>query len=839
MMSPLSLNGLWDVRDELLTLDAGMAPVVAERAGGWIPAPVPGDIHQALIAAGRIPEPLTGLNSYQSQWTENRSWWYRRRFTPPRGWKDADAVELEANGLDANAELFLNGMRIGAHRNAFRPFVLDVKPFLKKGTNTLLVRLTAGLENVTDADLDAPYGVRANTEAQNGRPDRGDVRRTFVRKPQYVFGWDWSPRLATTAIGGDVLLRPLKAACIRNVAARPVRNANGEIALAVAVTVEQLHFYRSGEGTVNVTVTAPGGKRKFRAGTRLFLRSGLNYADLEIRIPDAQLWWPAGYGEQPLYTIEAEVETAGTTTTFPAFRYGLRFLELDTDGVFAVKVNGVRIFCRGANWIPADAIYARVTPERYETMVADARAANFTMLRVWGGGLYEPEAFYDACDRHGILVWQDFMFACAPYPDHLAWFRDEVAQEAEFQTRLLQRHACLAVWCGNNEASWAFRDWWKDQTRGGAWIYNRLLPEVCRRNSPEIPYWNGSPYGGADTPNSYAAGDCHDWFEFMMNPDMRKRITPEEYDRCEALFVSEFGYVGACEKATLLEYLGGAAPEPGTPAWHHHTNTFEQGTVAAGIRKHYTDPEGLPLDEYLRYSGLTQGLMYQYALESMRGRENCHGGLFWMYADCWGEVGWTILDYYLRRKPSWYFVRRAFAPVRLILRPAGNHGIRAVVANDTRAARPLELEYGYVSLDGAVRDLKRVRVTAAAAARTEALVFPRGRHDPRNGLWIVRARNAADIGAAVFRAGDYRELRTADPELRVTRAAPLKGGKLELEATAKGYAHAVRLHVPGGAAVSDNYFDLLPGDTRRITVTGLRAGAKLHADAVNAPLRKV
>ena len=284
--------------------------------------------------------------------------------------------------------------------------------------------------------------------------------------------------------------------------------------------------------------------------------------------------------------------------------------------------------------------------------------------------------------------------------------------------------------------------------------------------------------------------------------------------------------------------MDGAPAEPDTPTWHHHNNVFEKGTVAAGIRKHYAEPDGLALDDYLLYSGLTQGLMLQHALESIRGRDNGHGGLFWMYADCWGEVGWTILDYGLRRKTAYYFVRRAFAPVRLILRPDGKNRIRLTIANDTREKRDLELEYGYIPFDGKPGDLKRVKVTAAAAARTAAAVFPRGRHDPLGGLWIARVRNGAGetgIEPAIFRAADFRQLHTADPGMSVKRAGKLAAGRLTLTVAAAGYAHAVRLHLPDGALPGDNHFDLLPGATRRVTITGLKPGAQIRITAANAP----
>jgi beta-mannosidase len=816
------LNGSWELQDGLLSWTAAEAQRLTHAEEGWINSPVPGDIHQGLVAAGRIPEPLLGLNTAKCAWTESRSWWYRTAFEAPADWLKAERVELEMNGLDANAEVFLNGLHLGAHRNAFRPFVSDVLPQLLAGRNVLLVRLSAGVENVTELDMDEPDGVRAGTEAGNGRPERGDPRRTLVRKPQYSWGWDWSPRCATTAIGGDVTLRVLRGACIRNLALHPVAHTEAAATVRAVLTIERFHYYTTADATVAIRLTDATG-RITRCTQDLLLRSGLNYVELPLTIAAPRLWWPNGMGEQHLYRVEASLTLkSGGTMTMPAFDWGLRFLGLDTSGVFAITVNGHRVFGKGANWIPADTLYARTSAETYERLVRQAREANFTMLRVWGGGLYEPEAFYAACDRDGILLWHDFMFACAPYPDHREDFRREVELEADYQTRRLQRHACMALWSGSNENNWGFRDWWRERTRGGALCYNYILPEAVRRSCPEIPYWNGSPYGG-EAPNGEDVGDRHHWHDCMMNPDMQKRVTPEEYDQCNALFVSEFGYIGAPCRETIETYLDGAPPERRGDVWHHHTNTFEKGTVDAGIRKHYTEPEGLSLDDYILYSGLVQGLMYGYALESMRVRPNCHGSLFWMYEDCWGEVGWTIVDYARRRKISWYFVRRTYAPLRLILRPEGTGAIRVVLANDTLQDQDLDLEYGYVRLDGNAADLARMPVRAPALSRTALCGLRKGTHDPRGGLWVARVPGRSDILPASFRAVDFRELRTVDPGLDADVRREAAGVRVTV--TAKAYAHAVYFAgLPAACKPEDSFFDLLPGETRRVFVPDPPAG---------------
>jgi len=813
------LNGQSEMRDERLSYPLDAARKLSHMQEGWIPQPVPGDIHQGLIAADRIKDPLLGLNSFDCTWTEGRSWWLRKTFDIVPEWLSADRVELEMAGLDANAAIFLNGELLGAHPSAFRPFVCDVKSRLREGDNVLLVRLTAGVESISEYDTVSCDGVHPSTELNNGRPGRGDQRRIFVRKPQYSWGWDWSPRVPTTAIGGDVSLRALRKACIRDVVLEPERIGDA-ITVSATVTIDQLHYYQSAQGVVKVTLTDAQG-RMTNIKTTCFLRSGLNFVKVVILLKDARLWWPNGLGEQHLYQVDAELQIDKHVVRYPTFNYGLRFVTLDTEDTFAFVINGRKVYAKGANWIPADTLYARVSDDTYDILVREARDANFNMLRVWGGGLYEPDAFYQACDRYGIMLWHDFMFACAPYPDHEPGFVYEVEKEADYQTKRLRKHASIVLWCGNNENHWGFVDWWGEKTKGGAKIYNYILPEVVRRNCPTVPYWNSSPYGG-DRPNSYDVGDCHYWGEGMMNANMETRITPEIYDACTARFVSEFGYIGAPSKATILTYLDGAPFDRQSVVWLHHNNVFEKNTVEAGLRKHYDDPDWMTPDAYVLYSGLTQGLMYGYALDAMRANLKCGGSLFWMFADCWGEVGWTIIDAYLRRKPAWYYVQRSYAPLRLIIRAGSEDTIIVTLANDTLDDLRCALEVGYVSFDGHNRDVHTHLISTGALSRSVAATFARGDHEAAGGVWMARAVGREDISPVIFRALDFRDMNV--PECNLQFAVAMVGtNRYAARVGTDKYAHAVHFVLPEGAVPSDNYFDLLPGETKGVTITTSRS----------------
>ncbi|HEY8666605.1 MAG TPA: glycoside hydrolase family 2 protein, partial [Tepidisphaeraceae bacterium] len=609
-----------------------------------------------------------------------------------------------------------------------------------------------------------------------------------------------------------------------------------------------------------------------------------------VSLPAARLWWPSGMGKQPRYSIEVNLRTPTRRIIHPPLLYGIRFIELDTANTFTVRCNEQPLFCKGGNWIPPDSLYARATDASYDTLVREAAAANFNMLRIWGGGIYPPDSFFEACDREGILVWHDFMLACSPYPDHIESFRDEIAREADYQTRRLRNHASMALWCGSNELSYCMGAG-DHLTDKGTRLLGEVLPAAVHRNCPQIPYWYTSPSGGA-TPDDWTAGDCHFWAVPMQSEHV-KRYEPKLFDQCGALFVSEYGYPGPACRQTMSDYLiGRSSPSPirktpdtpdahydrADPLWRHHMNTFDQGAFDKGIAKHYIDPLNATLDEFIYYGGLTQGLMYGYSLESLRAKPRCHGALFWMYNDTWGEVGWTIIDYYLRRKSSFWFVRRAFAPIRLILRETGaaaapsdglsstasaltssssvaapsaaassrasraraSEKIAILLANDTLNPVRATVEYGYVSTAGNYAIAGRKKFTAPPMARTTLALFPRGQHDPQAGLWFARIvppnssahsiapGSALDILPATLTDCDFRHLHITRPTLTVTaRATAQREARARTHAhyitqftvSSNIFAHSVELLLPPGVLPSDNLFDLLPGEHRTITLT--------------------
>ncbi len=824
-MYKLDLNHNWMLRSEGLHWGPEMLPAVMSRENGWICAGLPCDVHMPLIDNNIIKEPLEADNCYESEWIEEKSWWFKKVFTADERLLEADISELTLESLDAEADIFLNGFHLGHHRSAFYEFTTDVGNYLKKGENILIVRVSSGLEHVKEQDI-AAISECINTEIINGRADRGDKRRAFIRKPQYVYGWDWSPRTATCGIMKDVYIKAYKKLAVRGVHV-VTESAAKDAELCFEIEVENLHPYSSMDADLKLEIFL-GEEKVIDLKREVFLRSGLNYFSIDAVINDAMLWWPNGMGAQPLYGIRVSAASGQACDQYPVFRYGIRTLKLNLDKInanerlFAFEINRVKVFCKGADWIPADSIYARVSDEKYGMLIREAKEANINMLRIWGGGIYERDIFYDKCDEYGIMIWHDFMFACAMYPDNLEWFRNEVEKEIDYQTGRLRNHPSIVLWCGNNENTWGFDEWWNGDKKapfyGGAVCYNEIAPRIVRKNCGNIPYWNGSPYGG-EHPNGNEAGDRHHWHDCTMNQDMEKRITPEEYDKVESKFVSEYGYIGPCRKSSKIKYHSGAPLDKNGGIWQLHNNVFEKKTVPAGIAKHYAEPDKLDIDDYLLYAGLCQGLMYSYSLEALRFKENCWGSLFWMYNDCWGETGWTIIDYYLMRKPSFYYVKRAFAAKSLILR--GKDGVLKVMGvNDTAEAVAFEAEYGYMAFDGKDKKCSKALILLEPYSRNIVLEFVKGGYDLTKGIcYVMPISGEIDVLPATFRAGDFRKL--CIPEAIVT-VSDLRQDEdnMIFKVCSDTYAHAVHFELDDDIHLSDEYFDLLPGENREVTVYG-------------------
>ncbi|MFC9289998.1 glycoside hydrolase family 2 protein [Streptomyces sp. NPDC057052] len=648
---------------------------VTQLTEGWslrhgqelLEATVPGCVHTDLLAAGVIPDPFAGLNETEVAWVGRRAWTYVRDLADLADLAHGGAHErtdLVLDGLDTAAHLTLGGRPVGTTRNMHRRHRFDVTG----RTGPLEIRFASA--------YDEAAAVRAVT---GERPNVYPEPSQYIRKMACSFGWDWGPTLVTAGIWRPVRLEHWSTARIAGV--RPL------------VTVDE------GTGRVEVRLeverTARGRGRALRAEARLAgaraeaVLTG-DEAVLHLEVPDARLWWPRGYGEQPLYDLHLALsDDEGGPLDAWHRRIGFRTVALDRSADehgtgFTLVVNGVRIFARGVNWIPDDAFPSRITPERYRTRLTQAAEANVDLVRVWGGGIYEDDAFYDACDELGLMVWQDFLFACSAYPEEQP-LRGEVEAEARDNVVRLMPHPSLILWNGNNENLWGFRDWgWEDALAGDSWgegYYLGLLPRVVAELDPTRPYTAGSPWSGSwdHHPNDPAHGTHHSW-------EVWNRQDYAEYRASVPRFVAEFGWQAPPAQATLRRALPGERLAPDSPGMLHHQKAEDgNGKLDRGVARHFPPPEG-DFDRWHYLTQLVQARAVAAGIEHWRSHwPVCAGTIVWQLNDCWPVTSWAAVDSDGRPKPLYHELRRVYADRLLTLQPGTDGPVLAAV---NQAAEP-------------------------------------------------------------------------------------------------------------------------------------------------------
>jgi beta-mannosidase len=585
---------------------------------------------------------------------------------------------LRFDGLDTIATIRLNDEVVASTDNMFVEHEFDVTEVLREGTNELEVCFESA-ERVGLARRDGAEGLDETRATPFGRRLGA---RSFVRKAQYHWGWDWGPRLRGCGIWKGVSLVRMPVARITDWSWR-------------------VHFGDGGSATVTIDATVDG-------DADIEVRVHGHGVDLQgstsVRIEEPRRWWPAGLGEQPLYDLTVTARAAGDIVDEATARIGMREVELvrepdDAGESFAFHVNGVPMFAKGANWIPDDTFPARTTRARVFELLGLARDCGMNMIRIWGGGVYESEDFYDACDELGLLVWQDFPYACAPYPED-----DEAVHVAlEESTRAVRRvrnHTSLALWCGNNENQWLawLMSGGKEKRVLGQRLYDDVLPSVVAAEDPGRPYWPSSPWGSEPNPSGDDTGDCHYWNVWHGEGDWR------HYTKCTSRFVSEFGFSGPPDRRTLEEVLLPAEVGADTPAmrWHDKTNKGYE-TYLGYIALHYPVPE--TYDDLVYYGQLNQADALRFGIEHFRrSRPHTMGTLAWQLNDCWPVQSWAWVDSALRPKAVWYAARRFYAPLLLSLWQADDAGIVNVslVNDDPDRRRAGSLVLRAFASDGSV-----------------------------------------------------------------------------------------------------------------------------------------
>lgn len=786
---------------------------------GWIAASVPGTVHQDLLAAGRIPDPFIGLNERDVQWVGEADWLYRCAFDLEPAWLEAGQLDLCFDGLDTFATVWLNGQEVLSSDNMFIPLRVPVAALLRPERNELRLLFESALRR--GQERQAEYGGMSVWN--------GDASRLYVRKAQYSFGWDWGPCLITAGPWKPIRLE----ACTWRIADVhcPVDVAPdlGSATLPVNVTVASGNRLQDDAEAAGLAVHL----ELFGPANEVIAEAALTVAGNQVEhrfeVASPHLWWPRGAGTQPLYRLVATLQQNGAEHDRRAIRLGLRRLRLaqeplaDEPGkTFLFEVNNTPIFCGGANWIPADSFLPRILPEAYRALLQAAADANMNMLRVWGGGIYEDDCFYDLCDELGLLVWQDFLFACGIYPAH-GWFQASVKAEAEAAVRRLRHHPSLALWCGNNEDYQiaesinvydpAFEGDFTQTHFPAREMYERLLPSVCTALDPTRPYWPGSPYGGAST-RDQTMGDRHTWDVWH-----GKMADYHEYPRFAGRFVSEFGMQSLPSLATIVACAPPDERYPQSRALEFHNKATD------GPRRlvaYLSDTVRIPadLEGYIYATQFLQAEALAVAYRGWRrrwrgpGRYATAGALVWQLNDCWPVTSWSIVDSSLHPKPAWYAIKRELAPLVVgLARAAGGTEVWAVNGGQTTLEAELALRLW--QLDGQQVREERRQIVLPPNRATELGTFA---YDAER-LLIASAQlvTAGAIAArTVLWPEPFKYLALPDPELEVTRLDETSL-RLRVARLAKG----VWLQAGPEVRWSDNMLDLLPGDEQIITAQGL------------------
>lgn len=807
-----------------------------EDTAGWIDAQAPGDVYVALLAAGRCGDPFHARHEHDVSWVQHREWWWCTEFEVSAA-RAGERIELVFEGLDTFAEIYLDGESIGCSNNMFRSWRFDVGAKLRApGTHHLAVAFAPATQSVAES--------RALSWPVNGDKISAS-KRNLMRKAQFGWGWDWGPNLPTVGIWKDVRIERSVTARIADLACTTLTlNArHAELKIDIAIEREDAAAGLSAE----LTLRDPDGAIVSAQTVAIETQ-----ATLELAVEKPRLWWTADLGAQPLYALSLRLLAGGQLLDTQQRRIGIRTITLDTADdpdepgtqFFRFVLNGVPIFARGACWIPAKSFVAEIEDARYRDLLAQAVTANMNMMRVWGGGIYEHDVFYELCDQLGLLVWQDFMFACAPYPDDDPAFVDNVRHEVRQQVQRLRSHPSLALWCGNNECQ-VLQDVMNQMSGGttavpGTLFYDQLIPEVLAQLDPATPYWPGSPAGGP-SPNSMRAGDVHNWTVWHGVPPVPDDKLVGEFDRSPAgvaytrygedmgRFISEFGIHSAPGMATLQRWLPTDALTLDSAGFLDRIKDEPKDKVNAML----VSVTGLPatLTEYIDFTMITQAEGLKFGIEHFRRRmPHCSGTLIWQYNDCWPCVSWSLVDYDGVGKASLYATARAYAPVLASFKSLDDGAVELWISNDSPRAVTGEALIELIRFAGGVDWCAAQRFDVPA--RTSAAIW-RGTVPAVTDRVLCVHTDTAAFAPNRHLLAPVRDLAlTPDAIPRVT-ITQIDAQSLQVDLYADTYLLFVHLtSSAAGARFSDNYFDLRAGEQRTVLVHGM-PGTAQAADAIS------
>lgn len=766
----------------------------------WLPARVPGTVHLDLMNNKVIPDPYKDENEKKVQWIENEDWDYQATFTISSQELKNDNIDLVFNRLDTFSEIYLNGKLLKKTDNMFRKWNIPVKQYLKAGKNTIQVNFKSAVNTGKELAKKVPFTMPESP-------------RSFVRKAQYQFGWDWGPRLVTAGIWKDVQLEFWNNAKIITV--KDIQKRTSE-------TSDDLHFdveiYAQNAGDYTLDLN--------KNHQKVSLKKGNNIISVPYETSGMKLWQPNGRGEANLYDFEVKLSKNQKYIDTKNIRIGLRTVELvqekDEKGKsFYFKVNGQPLYIKGTNWIPGDSFSPRMTKEKYRKLIKDTKDAHMNMIRIWGGGIYEDDEFYKACDENGILVWQDFMFAGSFYPADEA-FLNNVKEEVKDQVNRLQNHPSIALWCGNNEIDEAIVNWgyqkqfkyskndslqvWKDYKK----LFHEVIPNTLAENlkSDKNIYWPSSPSIGWGHKESLTEGDSHYWGVWWGEQPF------EIYNEKVGRFMSEYGFQGTPSLETTKSMFSGT---PDLSLQNSTIKAHEKHARGWDIINEYLKRDYKIPTDFVQYNYLSQLLQargMQIAIEAHRRAKPYNmGTLYWQLNDCWPVVSWSSIDYLGNWKAFHYQVKRSFEPV-LVSIAETDKSYDVYLISDLLKELKADINFQLIDFKGKVlwKANQSDNIKADVSKKIRSINKSElAQFDLSKAVLKISAEKDTTFEKLFF-FNKPKDVKLSKPEITIRKIS-----STEIEVSTDILAKDV--YLIGDTHFSDNFFDLLPGTSKRITLS--------------------
>ncbi|WP_321306864.1 glycosyl hydrolase 2 galactose-binding domain-containing protein [Marinifilum fragile] len=789
----------------------------------WMPAEVPGCVHTDLIENKKIKDPFYRLNEHDLQWIDKKDWLYKTEFDLDQKVLSKDRIVIDFKGIDTYADVYLNDQKVLSADNMFREWTVDVKKYLKTGKNNLKIEFRSPInEGLKLYDANGfVYPGAENDQAKLGQVEENKRVSIYTRKAGYHYGWDWGPRLVSSGIWRPVYLKAWDIARIHD-----LQIVQNQLKKDVAKFTAVFELESEDEVLADILIQNEGEEL---AVTEVHLRKGIHKYELNFDIENPKFWWPNGLGDQNLYHIKAQVNVNGKIEE-ASRRIGIRTVEVvrekDEKGTsFYFKVNGVPVFMKGANYIPNDIFPSRVSKEQLEKVIHTAKTSNMNMLRVWGGGYYEDDLFYDLCDEAGILVWQDFMFACAMYPGNQD-FLDNIRLEARDNIKRLRNHPSIALWCGNNEILVAWNNWgWKRQAKeqgeevsAKVWkayadIFHEVLPKAVEEYDSSRFYWSSSPSSGTGIKPDLINGDDHYWGVWWGKEPF------ETYATHIARFMSEYGFQSFPQMKSVRKY---AEPEDydiySEVMKSHQRSSIGNETIEYYMLKDYKKPKDFESFLYVNHVLQAEGI--KFALEGhRRAMPYCMGSLYWQINDCWPVASWSSTDYYQEWKALQYYVKKGFEPL-LVSPYAENDSIKLAVVNDHQKEIKAKLIMRVLDFSGKekwseIKDVVIRKNSSEVFFAQELKSFLQNRKPEREMLLVELQMGEEVVARNTLYFKPVKDLKLPKPNVEYTIVKGEKSYEINISSDVLAKNVFLTLGDEDGF-FSDNYFDVLAGESVNI-----------------------